>query len=112
MRKSNYFKTAAIILQGVFTVTLFAQAPLPKQWDKRFGTNMAEQCTALQQTTDGGYILAGGTSGGISGDKTEDSRGRDDYWIVKIDANGIKQWDKRRPYLPSANSRWGLHSGR
>ncbi|MBL0053995.1 MAG: T9SS type A sorting domain-containing protein [Bacteroidetes bacterium] len=38
----------------------------------------------------------GGTSNsGISGDKTQPSWGVYDYWVVKIDSLGIKQWDKR-----------------
>ena len=50
---------------------------------------------SLQQTTDGGYILGGYSFSGINGDKTESKRGLYDYWVVKIDANGVKQWDKR-----------------
>jgi hypothetical protein len=30
-----------------------------------------------------------------SGDKTQASQGGIDYWIVKTDANGVKQWDVR-----------------
>jgi hypothetical protein len=32
---------------------------------------------------------------GISGDKTQASQGDFDYWIVKTDAGGVKQWDAR-----------------
>ncbi|MBA2422663.1 MAG: T9SS type A sorting domain-containing protein, partial [Chitinophagales bacterium] len=42
-----------------------------------------------------GYILGGWSGSGISGDKTQSSQGFDDYWIVKIDTSGIKEWDKR-----------------
>ena len=67
-----------------------------KEWDKRFGGTGRETLYSLQQTADGGYILGGGSSSGIGGDKTEESRGgTSDYWVVKIDANGAKQWDKR-----------------
>src|SRR5262249_54480464 len=66
-----------------------------KQWDKRFGGTDADELVSLQQTVDGGYILGGGSNSGIGGDKKEESRGSDDYWVVKIDANGVKQWDKR-----------------
>jgi hypothetical protein len=47
---------------------------------------------------DGGYILGGYSYSGIGGDKTEDHWGKygnGDYWIVKTDVNGNKQWDKR-----------------
>ncbi len=66
-----------------------------KQWDKTYGGSDPDDLTSLQQTTDGGYILGGTSSSGIGSDKTEDSRGYNDYWIVKTDANGVKQWDKR-----------------
>ena len=65
------------------------------QWDKRFGGDNDDRLNALQQTTDGGYILGGSSRSGITGDKSETSRGVIDYWVVKIDSLGIKQWDKR-----------------
>jgi hypothetical protein len=44
---------------------------------------------ALQQTTDGGYVLGGYSSSNTSGDKTQDSKGLNDYWIVKTTADGV-----------------------
>src|SRR5262249_53538525 len=41
---------------------------------------------SMQQTSDGGYILGGFSSSNTSGDKSEDSRGYSDYWVVKTDA--------------------------
>ncbi len=64
-----------------------------KQWDAGFGGASVDQLTALQQTADGGYILGGVSFSGIGGDKTQSSRGLSDYWIIKTDGNGIKQWD-------------------
>ncbi len=67
-----------------------------KEWDKRFGGIANETFQDIHQTLDGGYILAGFAYSDISGDKTEDNwSGCSDYWIVKIDALGTKQWDKR-----------------
>jgi hypothetical protein len=65
-----------------------------KQWDKTIGGNADDRLTALQQTTDGGYILGGFSNSNISGEKTQNSRGNFDYWIVKLDKSGNKQWDK------------------
>jgi hypothetical protein len=65
-----------------------------KQWDKRYGGNQSEYITSAKQTSDGGYILAGYSFSGQSGDKSEPSRGLADYWILKISNTGIKQWDK------------------
>ncbi|MBA3647783.1 MAG: T9SS type A sorting domain-containing protein [Chitinophagales bacterium] len=72
-----------------------AQTPPGKQWDARFGGTNNESLNSLQQTADGGYILGGWSQSGISGDKTQASQGGYDYWIVKTDADGIKQWDAR-----------------
>ncbi|MCX6274149.1 MAG: T9SS type A sorting domain-containing protein [Bacteroidetes bacterium] len=52
---------------------------------------------SIRQTFDGGYILAGNSNSDISGDKTQAHWGNVftyDYWIVKTDSLGIKQWDK------------------
>lgn len=65
-----------------------------KLWDKRYGGNKNDLLEVILQSNDGGYLLAGTTDSDISGDKTEDSKGEQDYWIVKIDANGNKLWDK------------------
>ncbi|WP_394335787.1 T9SS type A sorting domain-containing protein [Adhaeribacter pallidiroseus] len=66
-----------------------------KKWDKRFGGTEEEYLNALIPTADGGYLLGGNSLSGVSGDKTQASRGGKDYWVVKINANGTKQWDKR-----------------
>ena len=65
------------------------------QWNRRFGGTNYDELFAIQQTSDGGYILGGFSSSDSSGDKTEHSWGNWDYWIVKIDELGNKQWDKR-----------------
>ena len=64
-------------------------------WDKRYGGTDDERLYAAKQTIDGGYLLAGYSNSGIGGDKTETSRGSTDYWMVKVDPSGTKQWDKR-----------------
>jgi hypothetical protein len=66
-----------------------------KEWDARFGGSSSDDFRSLEQTADGGYILGGFSESGISGDKTQVSQGSTDYWIVKTDANGVKQWDTR-----------------
>ncbi|MEP7171604.1 MAG: T9SS type A sorting domain-containing protein [Bacteroidota bacterium] len=65
-----------------------------KQWDKDFGGTDGDWLFSMEQTADGGYILFGYSYSGISGDKTQASQGGLDYWIVKTDSLGNKQWDK------------------
>jgi len=63
-------------------------------WDKTFGGSGDDELSSLLVTADGGYLLGGSATSGISGDKTEASRGLTDYWIIKTDQNGNKLWDK------------------
>ncbi len=64
------------------------------EWDKTIGGAANEDLSAILQTIDGGYILAGNSSSNISGEKSENSRGLDDYWIVKLNKNAHAEWDK------------------
>ena len=57
-----------------------------KEWDKTFGGYGSDLADSVQQTTDGGFILAGYT--------TSYGAGFLDAWLVKTDANGSKEWDK------------------
>lgn len=79
----------------LFASTVYAQVPLVKQWDKRFGGSNDDALYSLLQTIDGGYILGGESMSPIGWEQTQPPRGGMDYWIVKIDSLGIKQWDKR-----------------
>ncbi|MEO8149447.1 MAG: PKD domain-containing protein [Bacteroidia bacterium] len=73
-----------------------AQGPIIKAWDYRFGGSSYEYMWApYKQTSDGGYLLCGLSASDSSGDKTQQGQGGEDYWMVKIDAAGTKQWDKR-----------------
>ena len=65
-----------------------------KEWDLNFGGTEGDFLYSVQETTDGGYILGGYSISDIGGDKTQASKGNLDYWIVKTDSLGIKQWDK------------------
>jgi PKD repeat protein len=55
-------------------------------WNKTFGRTGWDGALSVQQTKDGGYVLAGYTR----------SFGRrwDDAWLIKTDAFGNKLWDK------------------
>lgn len=68
---------------------------LAAEWDKTFGGNKPDYLSTMISTSDGGYLLSGYSSSGMNGDRSENSRGGHDYWIVKTNKEGIKQWDKR-----------------
>ncbi|MBZ0328525.1 MAG: T9SS type A sorting domain-containing protein [Altibacter sp.] len=63
-------------------------------WQNTIGGGGSDSLVSIAQTPDGGYILGGTSSSGISGDRTISSQSQNDTWIVKTDANGVIQWQK------------------
>jgi hypothetical protein len=65
-------------------------------WNRLLGGNYNEVAHSIQQTTDGGYIVAGSSGSSANGDVTGANHGLplDDYWIVKLDASGNILWNK------------------
>ena len=63
-------------------------------WDRTFGAPLDDELTCLQQTLDGGYVLGGWSVGGAGGDRSQPSFGGPDFWVVKTDATGGKQWER------------------
>jgi hypothetical protein len=61
-------------------------------WEKTLGGSADDYASAVCQTLDGGYIVAGITNSndGI----VSISYGNGDFWIVKLDAAGNLQWEK------------------
>lgn len=69
-------------------------------WQKSLGGTRYEVAESIQQTSDGGYIVAGQTRS-LDGDVTGYHEGNNclagfcyDYWVVKIDNIGTIQWQK------------------
>ena len=85
-------KNIFIFFYLLFSLNLFSQPVIV--WQKTIGGNNADELFVIRQTIDGGYVLGGYSNSNISGDKTENNRGGDDYWIVKIDSSGNIQWEK------------------
>jgi len=66
-----------------------------KLWDKTFGGDLFDELTSIVPASDGGYLLAGYSFiFDVSGDRTAPNKGAEDYWVVKIDSQGNKLWDK------------------
>jgi hypothetical protein len=70
---------------------IMGQAPTI-QWEKSFGGSSYDVARSLQQTYDGGYIIAG-FSDSNNGDVTG-NHGFRDCWIIKIDNSGVIEWQK------------------
>ena len=63
-------------------------------WQNSIGGTGDDYLLEMEQTTDGGYIIASATTSGISGDKTELPNGDYDYWLIKLNSSGIIDWQK------------------
>jgi len=58
------------------------------EWDKTYGGTPSNGARCVQQTNDGGYILAGST--------LSYGAGNGDFWLVKTDSSSNKLCKKRR----------------
>jgi len=59
-----------------------------KLWEKNFGGSRGDYGYSVQQTSDGGYILAGGSHSYSYGGWCED------FYLIKTDNQGNKVWEK------------------
>lgn len=81
-----------------------------EQWQRTIGGSGQDELLCAFQTRDGGYILGGSSSSNPNSisntklsensftadiySKSEKCRGSMDYWIVKLDKEGVIQWQK------------------
>ncbi|WXG47426.1 MAG: RING-H2 finger protein [Candidatus Atabeyarchaeum deiterrae] len=61
-------------------------------WAKTYGSDMEDTPYSIQQTSDGGYIVAGWTGSFGLGGNTVDNMG--DFWVLKLDSTGSVVWQK------------------
>ncbi|MEZ4959698.1 MAG: gliding motility-associated C-terminal domain-containing protein [Saprospiraceae bacterium] len=65
------------------------------EWEKTFGGTDSDIVRVILPIPDGsGYLLAGHSSSGAGFEKSENSRGGQDYWLIRIDLLGNVIWDK------------------
>ena len=94
-------KIFTVITFCIFASNLFSQPIIVNQ--KTIGGNNFDYLTDLCLTNDGEMIVGGYSNSGISGEKTQPTRGnvnglndnkRFDYWVVKLSRHQKIQWNK------------------
>jgi hypothetical protein len=81
---------SVLILSILIPNLVFTQPKI--QWQKSFGGSGIDIAHSIQQTVDGGFIVAGYTDskdGDASG-----MLGASDYWIIKLNTEGAIVWKK------------------
>lgn len=73
-----------------------------EEWQITLGAIGNDQLQSIEQTPDGGFIIGGSSDsspikdekGKTIGNKSEETRGSYDYWIIKLSAEGEVEWEK------------------
>ncbi|MEI7802510.1 MAG: T9SS type A sorting domain-containing protein, partial [Bacteroidota bacterium] len=86
-------KIIFVFLFGICCLNTQAQINPPViQWQNDIGGVGNEWFSTMTQTNDGGFLIGGYSSSILSGDKTENSVGSRDYWVLKINSYGNIIW--------------------
>jgi hypothetical protein len=80
----SQMKTMNVVLLALFLAS-FGQAK--QTWIKTYGGATSEEGNSVQQTSDGGYIIAGGTEPSYAA-------GSGDVYLVKTNASGDTLWTR------------------
>ncbi len=62
-------------------------------WVKTFGGTNEDDAIAIEEANDGGYVILGFTTS-VDGDVTGKTSPDQDYWLLKLNQDGDKIWDK------------------
>jgi len=94
----RFFSLFLILSFSLCSISFVEAQTAPSiKWEKSYGGTNDEEVYSFQQTTDGGYIVAGlsnSTDGDVTGNHQSIYGPTYDYWIVKLDSVGGLQWEK------------------
>ncbi len=89
---NNSIKEEAFGSTDYWIVKLSASGTI--EWEKTFGGQFKEILESMTPTKDEGYLIGGWSNSNVSGNKSEESNGMGDYWILKLDKIGNIQWQQ------------------
>ena len=72
------------LILGMFTLLLVSLSNAQQRWERTYGGQYSDEGYSVQQTQDGGYIVAGMTG----------SFGNDQVYLIKTDASGDTLWTR------------------
>jgi len=90
MKRNSLIPIPIIVLViALFSIFLpqIASAQPAEEWNKTYGGTNLDEAYSVQQTSDGGYIVAGTSYMSFGG-------GRSDFYLVKTDSKGVEQWSR------------------
>ncbi len=79
-------KTILFLGLLLIAVCAFAQTQPDTLWTQTYGGSGHDEANSVQETTDGGFIVAGYTE--------SYGAGNSDFWLVKTYENGNEQWNQ------------------
>ncbi len=79
-------KSLMSLMSSLLFLLIATSAADADTWAKTYGGSSSDFANAIQQTSDGGYIAAGGNS--------SLSAGYYDFWVLKLDGSGNVKWQQ------------------
>lgn len=92
MRPLFAYRFLTVLLLAICTQAVFTQTPAIN-WQRTLGGS-SEDLSPIPIQMEDGYLVAGWSESDASGEKTEDSRGDYDYWLLRLNESGEILWDK------------------
>jgi hypothetical protein len=93
LSQSGGTRTAASLGGADAWVTLVNSLGKPV-WDRAFGGDGSDQFTHGIELADGGFLLVGALASEPGSGKSAAPQGESDGWIVRLDAQGNRLWDR------------------
>lgn len=76
----------------IWVVRLSAEGAI--RWQRSYGGEYDDIASDIIATSDMGLLIGGYSNSGVSGNKTVDSYGNNDYWLIKLNKEGSIQWQQ------------------